>query len=265
MSKENGWPSKPVQRGSIPLARSTSLIETALLDGDIICYRTAAAYDTEDVGLACWQAGESIRRILHETNSISYICFLSGGVNFRYSVYPEYKANRKDIPKPRHLSAIREYLTAEWNAKVTDGIEADDAMGIAQCAQDGETIICSIDKDMKQIPGWHYHFVKHEQFLVSPLDGLRFFYYQLIMGDKADNIFGYDGKCRDKIPKFLQGTIDELYTMTEEIDMFNYVRDLYNDDNRLLMNGRVLRIQQQEYEPLWEFPIATETLDGGTT
>jgi hypothetical protein len=34
--------------------------------------------------------------------------------------------------------------------------------------------------------------------MVSPLEGLRNFYFQLIMGDKTDNIPGYDGKMRLK-------------------------------------------------------------------
>jgi DNA polymerase-1 len=235
------------------------LIETALLDGDIIGYRNAAAYANEDENLARWQTGEMVRRILHETNAMGFVCFLSGSSNFRYDIYPEYKANRRDVPKPRHLATIREYLVTEWDAKVTDGIEADDAMGIEQVAIDGSSVICSIDKDMLQIPGQHYNFVKKEFKLVSPLDGVRHFYYQLIMGDKADNIFGYDGKARDKVPQFLRPDIEALQVYTEEWEMFSHVRDLYDDDERLLMNGQVLKIQQREGE-LWSFPA--ERMDG---
>lgn len=238
----------------------------ALIDGDIVAYRTATAYAKEDQGLACWQAGETIQRILNETSASSYACYLTGSDNFRYTVYPDYKANRRDVPKPVHLGPIREHLVAEWNAKVTDGIEADDAMGIAQMADITQaTIICSIDKDLLQIPGNHYNFVKQELSYVHPIDGLRFFYYQLIMGDRTDNIFGYDGKARSSVPKFLQDRIEALYSFVDERDMFELVRYMYNDDERMLMNGRVLRIQQQENEPLWEFPIEEEGMDGSQT
>lgn len=230
------------------------MIEKALIDADIVSYRCAAANANEDVSLACWQAGEMVQRIIHETNAAGYICYLTGSDNFRYDVYPEYKAHRKDKPKPAYLEPIREYLVTTWNAKVTHGIEADDAMGIEQTNSIPETsVICTIDKDLLQIPGKHYNFVKKEHMVVSPLQGLRFFYYQLIMGDKADNIFGYDGKARDKVPKFLQADIDAIYLYEDEWEMFSHVRDLYNDDERLLMNGRVLKIQQKEGE-LWEFP-----------
>jgi 5'-3' exonuclease len=87
-------------------------------------------------------------------------CFLVVVSNFRYDIYPEYKANRKDMQRPKWLQVVREHLVTDWKATVTDGIEADDAMGIAQCTEhDGDSMICSIDKDMLMIPGHHYNFV----------------------------------------------------------------------------------------------------------
>jgi len=41
-----------------------------------------------------------------------------------------------------------------------------------------------------QVPGWHYNFVKQEKKYVTPEEGLRFFYKQILMGDSADNIKG---------------------------------------------------------------------------
>jgi hypothetical protein len=202
------------------------MFEHALIDGDIVCYRCAAANENQDENLACWQAGEMMRRILHETNSISYKCFLTGSGNFRYSIYPEYKANRKNVPRPKHWAAIREYLCSDWKATVTDGIEADDAMGIEQCAEEG-TIICSIDKDMLMIPGWNYNFVTKETRLVSPLEGLRHLYYQAIMGDKVDNIPGYDGLMRTKVPQKMQWMIEYLNELTKEEDMYNFLLDYH--------------------------------------
>lgn len=235
------------------------MFEKALIDGDIVTYRCAAANENQDVNIACWQAGEMIRRILHETNSISPHVFLSGSSNFRYTIYPEYKANRAHLQKPRHYSAVREYLCTQWNSSVTDGYEADDAMGMAQ---DETTIICSIDKDMLMIPGWHYNFVKQEQRYVSPLDGLRHFYYQLIMGDKADNIPGYDGKMRDKVPKFMRGFVDHIFTLTEEIDMYEYVHYMYEFEiERLNTNGKCLWIWRKDGD-IWIPP--NERMDRGT-
>lgn len=209
-----------------------------------------------------------MRRILEETGAEQYRVFIGGDKNYRFDIDPNYKANRKDVPKPEYLQDVRAYLVTEWNAEITDGIEADDAMGIAQSQRNAkivgdayghfpdidETIICSIDKDLLQVPGNHYNFVKQEHVFVDQLTGLKNFYQQLIQGDQTDNIMGYDGKARPKIPKFLQPHIDNLLECVDEIEMFNYVREMYMDDERLLRNGRLLWIQRKEGD-VWEFPI----------
>lgn len=242
------------------------MFETAIIDGDIVNYRCAAATANDDVGLACWQAGEMMQRILHETNSVSYRCFITGSDNFRYSIYPDYKANRRDQPRPKHWAAIREYLVTHWNATVTDGIEADDAMGIEQCAEEG-TIICSIDKDMLMIPGWHYNFVKQEMRLVSPTEGMRHFYWQLIMGDRVDNIPGYDGKMRQKVPNFLKPLMQDLEDATTEDSMYMIVFDKYNNEEIMHRNAKCLWIWRKEND-LWIPPsernkgMDTEPIEG---
>jgi hypothetical protein len=40
---------------------------------------------------------------------------------------------------------------------------------------------------------------------------------------------------------------------TDELAIFDYVRNLYNDDERLLMNGICLYMQR-EPEQIWKFP-----------
>lgn len=229
------------------------MIEYNQIDGDIIVYRCAAANEHEHENLAVWQTSEMMTRILHETNSAAYTCFLSGSRNFRYDVYPEYKANRKDMPKPRHYNAVREHLVTEWKAKVTDGIEADDAMGIEQCADPSNSIISSIDKDMLMIPGQHYNFVKKEFRTVSPLEGLRHFYFQLIMGDRSDNIPGYDGKMRIKVPKFLEEYVSLLDEMILEQEMFDMVKGMYVDKEQMLINAKCLWIMRKEND-FWQPP-----------
>jgi hypothetical protein len=228
------------------------MFEKALIDGDIVTYRCAAATENDDVNIACWQAGEMMRRILHETNAVGCHCFLSGSNNFRYGLYPDYKANRRDVPKPRHYAAIREYLCSNWNASVTDGHEADDAMGVAQMNEEG-TIICSIDKDMLMIPGWHYNFVKQEQRLVSPLEGLRHLYWQAIMGDKVDNIPGFDGLMRSKVPKKMEWMIEHLSEMTDERDMYQFVFDHHTAEVPLDVCLKCLWIWRKEND-IWKNP-----------
>lgn len=248
------------------------MIENALIDGDLVCYRCAASAEDDHQEVAEVRADELIRRILKELNAVGHKIFLTGESNFRYEIYPEYKANRKDQKRPRHLQAVREHLCRYWDAKVTDGIEADDALGIEQCSVHiGSTCIASLDKDMRMIPGYHYTWeiqgtsstgkvwVRDAELLfVSPLEGLLHHYYQAILGDPADNIFGYDGKARAKVPQFMYPLIDGLHELKEEKDMYKYVLELYQGDKkRLDMNLSCLYILQKENQ-FWKPPLDEE-------
>lgn len=103
-----------------------------LIDADIVAYRCAVANEKSDVGIALWQVDEMMKRIIEDTEAASYEAFLTGSDNFRYSIYPDYKANRKDMTKPQWLGAIREHLVTRWGATVTSGHEADDSIASRQ-------------------------------------------------------------------------------------------------------------------------------------
>ena len=231
----------------------------ALIDGDIVAYRCSASAEHEPEDVAILRADVMMRDILRESESDQYQCFLTGRNNFRYELYPLYKANRKDKPKPVHLEACRKYLVESWNAIISNGNEADDLIGIAATISDSmmDYIICSIDKDLKQIPGHHFNFVTKDHVFVSPIEGLKSFYKQLILGDVSDNIQGYDGKARQKWPKFMQYHSDAIDYCSNEIEMYNYVKDMYGADIDLLTNGKLLFIQRQENQ-MWEPPIDSD-------
>lgn len=225
-------------------------------DGDIFAHRVGYGAKNESLEENLLRVDKLIREILSETGADGHIIYLSGGKTFRHEINPEYKANRDDMERPPYLQEIREFMVTEWNAVVCDGIEADDALGINQTS---ETFICSIDKDLLQIPGLHYNFVKKEWRSVEPWDGLKFFYEQLLVGDRVDNIFGIHGIGPVKAQKALQWC-------ESEYELFEIVRDMYDDDTRLLMNGICLKIQQTEGE-MWQFPSAgvQEQIDDGTS
>lgn len=229
----------------------------ALIDADIVAYRCAATCNGLPQEIAEVRTDELMRRILHETNATDYQAWLTGSNNFRYTIYPEYKANRKDVPRPEHLQACREFLVTNWKARVTDGNEADDELGIEQSAQGMETVICSIDKDLLQVPGYHYNFVRGIESFVSPLEGLRSFYKSLITGDATDNIPAFDGKFRTSLPKKVEKLLTPLDDMTDEVDMFLYCLSLWckEDDQEADMHryAKCLWIQRKEND-LWQSP-----------
>lgn len=229
----------------------------ALIDFDIVAFSMAASAENDPVEVAYMRIDQMIHSILDTTGANTYRGFLSGGSNFRHEIYPEYKANRKDMVDPRWRNACKEYLVREWAAEVTDGYEADDALGInqAKCLypQPGEdsTIICTIDKDLDMIPGMHYSWPivrkgsivrEGKIYEVSEREGLISFYKSLLVGDRTDNIFGVDGIGPMKASKM----IDNLET---EEEMFERVAELYQGDmDRLRMNGDCLWIQRQEHQ-----------------
>jgi len=212
-----------------------------LIDADSLCY--AAGFVANEPGqenLACYQAGESIKRQLQDTQCNTYQLYLSGSNNFRYAIYPEYKGNRVDMKRPIHLQAIREYLVGEWGATVTDGIEADDAVSIAQCIHqevlDGnpfetdETCISHIDKDIDNTPGRHWNPTKKQFYTVSNEEAMRHFFWQIMMGDKVDNVPGWDGKMRQKTPKFMEPMMASMYEMPEPEGMLEYILSVHHAD-----------------------------------
>ncbi len=223
----------------------------ALIDADIVAYRCAfTCEEDESSGLVLYRVNELMERILADVGATTYTAYISGGENFRKNIDPEYKANRKDKAKPKWLEVCKEYLVTEWNAKVTDGIEADDALGIHQTMSEG-TIICSIDKDLLQVPGMHYNFVKMEKTYISEEEGLKRFWMQTLVGDRADNVFGVEGLGPVKSARILDpiagDSLEEL-----NVKYYETVAALYDDRERLHRNCQllwVLRGEGQQWSP----------------
>ncbi len=195
-----------------------------------------------------------MRRILHDTNSQSYRLFIGGAENFRYKIDPNYKANRSDKPRPEWLQPVREFLVTEWKAEISDGIETDDNVGIAYNDAFEDAVICSYDKDLRQIPGNHFNFKTGVFDIVSPRDGLLNFYTQLILGDKSDNIGGYDGKMRQKVPQFLNPVMDRLHACSTERDMYELVESIYELGEEALHRNAQLLYIQRKVDDSWSVP-----------
>lgn len=222
----------------------------ALIDGDILCYRVGFTTEDEIEETALRTMSSLLQDLLlfDLTDNMEWEIFLTGKKNFRheYAVTVPYKGNRKDVKKPKHLQAIRQYLVDKWEATVSDGQEADDDIAIraTELGVDG-CIIVSIDKDFLQVPGWHYNFMKREKKLVTPEEGIRFFYKQILMGDSADNIQGawrVGTKTADKLLADAK-TEQELYQCCVEV----------LGEKRVLENARLLWLRRTPNE-IWEPP-----------
>lgn len=234
----------------------------ALIDGDILVYSCGFASDAaakqngqehEPIEFCLNGVKETIRSLCEAVDADDYIIYLTGKGNFRFAVYPEYKGNRKDAAKPYHYNEIRRYLSEHHPCEISDGEEADDAIGRAQCtAEPASTCIVSKDKDLDMIKGWHYNWSPNNRekgmYYTGELDGLRLFYKQLITGDTTDNIPGVFKLFKRKATKAL---LEPLDTMRNERDMLVYVlNDVYNGDIELLdRQAKLLWIRTTE---TWE-------------
>lgn len=213
----------------------------ALIDADIIAWRTATS--TDNFNEAVKRADELINSIVENTKSTEYKLILSSPSNFRKSVYPEYKGHRP--PTPDIVKEMKWYLLEIGAEVAKDGYEADDIMAILQT---DNTVICTIDKDLLQVEGWHYQWelrgvsvngkewVKEAKFFQqTELEGLRLFYEQCLKGDVADNVKGVHGIGDAKAKKLLAKLNDEL-------SFIKTCLEYYNTEEEFLMNAQCLYI-----------------------
>jgi len=199
--------------------------------------------------------------ILQSVGATDFKVYLTDSLgNFRNSISSFYKSNRSK-ESPVWLEDLKEHLITVWGAKISLGQEADDALGIEQTKMAEGTVICSIDKDLLQIPGYHYNFVRFEHVFVTPEEGMYNFYKQLIVGDSTDNVNGCPKKGEVKAASILL----PFKGSTNELEIFEAVREAYRDyytkkgltdeaiDDIILMNGQLLYIRKKE-EEMWNFP-----------
>lgn len=132
---------------------------------------------------------------INNTNATHAILFLSPKTTFRHRAAKtlEYKGNRKERAKPVYHELLTQMMINQYGAIVCDDIEADDGLGIMQSHYSKEnvsSVICSIDKDLKMIPGDHYNLTSFAQEIITPAKANMQFAIQLLTGDATDNIQG---------------------------------------------------------------------------
>lgn len=228
-----------------------------LIDADIVTFRGAfSAEDENEAWVACSRADGILHDIAQTLGPANLELWLSGSSNFRYDVFPEYKANRISTKRPKWEKEVKSYLTSTWGAQTAVG-EADDILGIRQCELGEDSIICTIDKDLDMIPGWHYNFVKKEKYFVTPEQAIRFFYYQCLVGDTADGVKGVPGIG----PKKAQAIL--ALCNTEE-EYYKAVLDKFSCYEEFEMTAKVLWIHRT-HNGIWKDTfLGKERMDTST-
>ena len=221
---------------------------TVLIDGDIIAYRAAYYAEDKEAEDAEDKADDLLDWILQNTtfDGQPYEVYLTGKSNFRYDINPDYKAHRTG-EKPIWLQHVRDYLVEHWGAVVSEGEEADDMISIRATELGPSSVVASVDKDFLQLPCRHYNFGKGEWTTVEKFDGLKFFYSQVLTGDRADNVIGLYGIGPVKAMKKLDGA-------ETEVDLFNRCVEAYDGDvDKVIDNAQLLWLRRYKDE-IWQPP-----------
>ena len=259
-----------------------------LIDSDVLFYEVGFAAE------AGWQSDgtppfDYAREMIDER--IANICamvgasppttlFTSGVGNFRYDIAKRKPYKDRPSNKPFHYYNLKAYVKAQYDTRISEGMEADDLMAIEQTRLGGTAIICTRDKDLRQVPGWIYSWELGAQpsfgpVLVDPLGSLRlsedgkklsgtgtlFFYAQCLTGDPVDSVPGLPKCGAVKAFNILEGCDDINDGFKRVLEAY---RGVYGPlaENELLEQGRLLWMTRELNEDgsvkLWEFPIDTE-------
>jgi DNA polymerase-1 len=209
--------------------------KTALIDLELLLFSHSAKAESTGTSLkSCVEMLEfSIANIVNRTHASDYYLVVSGPKNFRKVLYPDYKFSRPPKPplyKPL-FNAIKGINQSKWIAH--EQLEADDAIGLAATAGRVENpIICSIDKDLRTIPGWHYSWM-HDDWpgYVSGEEASMNWLTQLLMGDSCDGIRGMEGigpvKARKMIEDHFRSTLRPAGEGLRMEDVPSIAKDLY--------------------------------------
>lgn len=201
----------------------------AHIDADFIAYQASAESKDELDGIKPRKSFEDMKDIARY--KVDHLMRMAGATEFvthitppgstkggRYqqAVQREYQGNRNNKASPEYLDAMRHFIAEELNGVVHLDQEADDGMAQANYSAmnpDGSwgnsnlSVIVSLDKDLRMVPGLHYDFDTGEVVCTGHpfgsiwLDdsgpskkikgwGTKFFWAQCLMGDTADNIRG---------------------------------------------------------------------------
>lgn len=211
---------------SSELARATQTTTmkpfTALIDCDYITYKACIAAECEidfgnDVILVQSRFSEVMKNIENDLGRIStflknsvvdlddesavrlILCF-SDSKNFRKEIDPDYKGHR-NRKKPCGYVRAQGKLTDKYRVLKYPGLEADDIMGIVDIQG---KIICSPDKDMRQIPGLLWDLNPENPIQnITPEEGWRWFLTQTLIGDQTDGYSGVPGIGKKKADDLL--------------------------------------------------------------
>lgn len=222
-----------------------------LIDADYLIYGIGFASEEDSEKFAKSRLVETLEDLVYiHLKADSYEAFLTGKNNYRYEIAKTvpYKGNRKDAKKPKHYDALRECMITRLGAVIVDGQEADDEVAIRMTKEPDQYLLVGVDKDLRQIPGWHHNPVKAKTEYIDDFEAYKNFTLQLLTGDRVDNIPGLEGIGPKKAEKALEKAKTKEDLLQAALDKY---KELGYSWDYFVEQGQLLWLRRTEGE-LWQ-------------
>lgn len=238
----------------------------ALIDADSLVYIIAWQYREHlnlevlhDVRESCDNFMDSI---LTTVQADQYLGVFSSSKNFRHDLYlyRPYKGKRPEkMACVAYWEApIKEHFCTKWGFYKSPNLEADDVVATLAMILDQPSVICSPDKDLKQIPGYHFDY-KNQSLSVETISkdtACMNLWTQVLTGDSTDNIAGIPGMGKVKVDKLFKdaaqtGELNDLSLYQVVKSMFHTYFDPYYGDQIFQQTLKTVMLIQPTH-PLWE-------------
>lgn len=195
-------PEDPVNEVRQAIAKLDKGSPTLIVDGDVIAHLAATLNtykdEEEDEGFYFDDVGARItaltiiNSVMHKTWTSQAIICLSSSTSFRKEVCKGYKANRKPGIHAELLPVAKAALSKAFVTFEIEGFEGDDlcAMVYDELRHSCDTWVCTIDKDLKQIPCFQVNPKTLETFHVQQREASDLLWLQTLTGDSCDEYYG---------------------------------------------------------------------------
>jgi hypothetical protein len=213
-----------------------------IVDADSILYKVAFAAREEGLDEALRTLSAFVYQSIYKPTQCNYYIFcLSGGESGRdkIAVTKPYKGQRK-AEKPEHLAELRQHMIDHFSALIVDDYEADDVVIALANRYNPHCILLGIDKDAKQLAGFHYNYNKDIHTTISMTDAHRHFFKQMLTGDTVDNIAGLPKVGDKKADKLFDDNpnVPPAYLVRKEYEERGYDYDYFEEQYKLLYMKR---------------------------
>lgn len=186
-------------------------------------------YQGYDISLAEKYIDDNIDRLCKTLNTKQFELVVGDVKNFRKILFPQYKANRK--PKPEIYQYVYNLIRDKYGFTSLPYLEGDDTCRIIfedkNYKPEYQKVIVSIDKDFYSVPCNFFRDLNNNTIIekIEKNDAEQHLYYQVLVGDTADNYKGIpnfgDKKYQELIDNKKRLTFEDIVRLFQDYGLTN--------------------------------------------